>query len=306
MKKLLIIFYSILTLAINCSEMSVTEKLAQIRLKKPNTHEYEFKELISLKHYAPINTVTWSNDDSLLASGSDDGIIKIWNKAGKLLQEIDLIQENDKNNAVKCLKWSSNNQFLAVGCINSIIIINLKQNEFYLNKVKHYAWGIEKILEGFNGFTYALAWSEDNSQLASSYNDKILIWDIKSGKKIQKFKLPKPIRSITWSDDSLTLGLISIIDGIIGTLDIKTGKPNIYKPNVNKNDYLISTKPCSKGISNSVIMLYYYEQDYIIKALSENYSKDLRSIAHTSNEHFLAAAYYDGTLKIFRKVINLI
>jgi WD40 repeat protein len=327
MKKLLVlrsysvvgitILFLIFCSSLNCAEMSLSEKLAQLSIKKADNQDYEFKELVTLKHEAPVNTAAWSTDDCLIASGSNDGIIKIWNKKGKLLQEIDLIKENHPNLEIHSLKWSKNNRFLAVGCINTIIIIDLKKNllygigdyfllmdeQWYMDEHRspNYCWEITGKLEGFNGIADSIAWSDDSTFLASSYNHTILIWDIITEKQIQKIIMPGRIRSITWAPDAQALGII-IVENVRGIYDLKNKKLQIipFSP-YDKDDRLFSVIPKERTL-DTYTQTTYFEHGYIIRALAIN--NLLNCICHTSDEEFLAAGYEDGTLKILQKVMH--
>src|SRR5260221_4576698 len=76
-------------------------------------------------HTQPINQVTWSPDSLILASGSCDGTIKIWDiQTGQEIKtihypeklDLDLREPEDKNMIwVFSVAWSPNGEILAAG-----------------------------------------------------------------------------------------------------------------------------------------------------------------------------------------------
>ncbi|MDR3646257.1 MAG: hypothetical protein P4L22_01810 [Candidatus Babeliales bacterium] len=311
MKQIIILLLLTLCITLKSADISTVDAFKQLnvavkerddiykQLKERNYKHpaYTYRKISTLKHESQVNCVDWSNND-LLASGGQDGVIKISDTKGEIITDLDLIFENNSKYVIKYLKWSSDNR-LAIGGINSILILKLDKINLQLDK--------HKFLKDFEGFTYAIAWSPDNSQLASSYNNKIIIWDISSEKKIKEVKMPLPIRSITWSDDSLFLGTIAI-DNTIRICELKTKKLTIFKSTVNKVDFLLWAKPQTQHsecyISNEPTFntLVYYEYNFIIKKLFNDLSITLNSISHTSDEQFLAAAYKDGTVTMWEKI----
>lgn len=306
MKKIIIILILTLNLTLNCAQMDSFVNSTPFLQKNS---KYDFQHLFTLNHESPVNAVAWSNDNSILASGSEDGIIKIWNKNGKQLNEFDLIKENNPDFAVKALKWLSDSM-LAVGCIDSIIILHLAQNQYLsASGEEKFMPGIIQILSGFKGFTYALAWSANNYILASSYAKNILLWNIKTGKIIAKIKTPAPIRSITWSDDSLMLGTIDV-NNVMRIYNKETHEFFIITKlgDINKADYLISVKPVLEKDSNDKLIyktITFYEYKHIIEKLSKNHSINLNAISYTSDEEFLASCSSDQTVKIWMKLDKL-
>lgn len=123
-------------------------------------------------HTDKINAVSISPDGQLIASASDDGSVKIWNRAGKLITTLIITNSNITNlknyqNRVTSVVFSPDGKFIASG--NTDKSINL----YSINgKLIHQ-------FSGHNDFVTSLAFSPDSKILVSGSRDKtIKLWQI--------------------------------------------------------------------------------------------------------------------------------
>jgi WD40 repeat protein len=141
-----------------------------------------------LGHNGGINSLDWDPNGKILASGSDDKTIILWDSEnGSRLAA--LFGHRDKVNSVA---FNPDGTKLATGSSdNNVIIWDTSMDQF------------PKTLEDHSGNITSLVWNPKGNYLASGGSDaSILIWDIYSGQVIQSIrKLRAPILGLAWSPD---------------------------------------------------------------------------------------------------------
>ncbi|KAJ0146221.1 D-xylose 1-dehydrogenase [Fusarium oxysporum f. sp. albedinis] len=125
-------------------------------------------------HYGSVNSVDFSNDGTLIASGSDDRTIKIWNVAtGK--EEWTL---KGHKGCIYSVAFSNDGMLIASGSDDKTI------------KIWNVAMGKEEwTLKGHKGCIYSVAFSNDGTRIASGLEDgTVKIWSVVTGKEEQTLK----------------------------------------------------------------------------------------------------------------------
>jgi len=164
-------------------------------------------------HTAPGLSVAWSPNGAWLASGSEDGEIKIWNPASR-----DAQSKNDTiQGSFECVKWSPDGKLLAVAAANGFASI--------------FDPSTEKVLHTFlvpTQVVSCVAWSGDGKRLAATFGRDLIdplttehpveywaasglphpvrIWDVKSGEQVLALLgHTGRVNWVTWSPDSKRL-----------------------------------------------------------------------------------------------------
>lgn len=162
--------------------LSETKKQQAPRVINPKyDNEFEFKSwqcsLTLEGHSNSINAVVSSPDGKMIASGSDDTTIKLWNfETGK---EIGSLGENSSNwfAGVKSIAISPNGKILASGSEDK----NIKVWELITGKEIY-------TISGHSGAIRSVSISPDGQLLASGSDDKtVKIWQLNTGKEISTF-----------------------------------------------------------------------------------------------------------------------
>jgi WD40 repeat protein len=162
-------------------------------------------------HSSWVNSVAFSHDSKLLASGSYDDTIKIWDTATGTLQQT----LEGHSGSVNSVAFSHDSKLLASGSYDDTI------------KIWDAATGtLQQTLKGHTGSVNSVAFSHDSKLLASgSYDDTIKIWDAATGTLQQTLEGRSGwVRSVAFSHDSKLLAsgsedaTIKIWDAATGTL----------------------------------------------------------------------------------------
>jgi small GTP-binding protein len=162
------------------------------------------------KHAGWIGRIAWSPDGRLLASGSDDRTICIWNPTeGSLVKTL-----QGHSDTVFCVAWSHDGKLLASSSDDETVILwNLLDGTAL------------RTLSGHSSGVVSVAWLPDNKTLASGGGDKIIrIWDSATGEVICDLEGHSGwIRQLTVSPNGEMLASASY-DGTVRLWDIHTRK----------------------------------------------------------------------------------
>jgi WD40 repeat protein/tRNA A-37 threonylcarbamoyl transferase component Bud32 len=161
-------------------------------------------------HSSDVNSVTFSPDGQMLATGSDDLTIKLWNLTTK--QEIRTFKGH--SSWIYAIAISPDGQTIASGSADKTIKLwNLNTGEEI------------RTLKGHSDSVSSVAFSPDGKLLASSSLDKtIKLWDLETNKEIRTLTgHSKRVASVAFSPDGLTVASGSS-DKTIKLWNLNTGK----------------------------------------------------------------------------------
>ncbi len=122
-------------------------------------------------HSAWIQTVAWSPDGEMLASGSNDKTVRLWNvESDQAIRTL-----TGHSGRVGSVAWSPDGEMLASGSNDKTVRL----------------WNVEsgqliKTLTGHSGKVGSVVWSPDGEMLASGSNDKtVRLWNAQTGQHIR-------------------------------------------------------------------------------------------------------------------------
>ena len=151
-------------------------------------------------HAAPVKAVAWSPDGHMLATGSDDYTVIVWDVVtGGLMYEL-----AGHHNAVSCVAWSADGRTLATSSFDGTV---------RLQDVS--AGALMHVLKGYEGSIVApvsaIEFNPSGGLLASaSLDGSVKLWDVSRGELLQELtghkgvstlsrSAGKKVNSISWS-----------------------------------------------------------------------------------------------------------
>jgi WD40 repeat protein len=139
-----------------------------------------------------INCVAFAPDGSLLANGGDDGLIQIWHVTSATLMQT----LASKGGAVHALAWSPDGKLLASSGFDGRIRMWEIQSGVCLQK-----------LEAHSNWVTGLAFAPNGSKLASaSWDRTVRLWDMASGRLLQTLTgHTDRVLRVAWSSDGRTV-----------------------------------------------------------------------------------------------------
>jgi small GTP-binding protein len=233
--------------------------------------------------------IAWSPDGRMLASGSNDSIIRLWDgQTGKLLHTLEGHKES-----VYCVAWSPDGRMLASGSKDFTICLWDGQT----GKLLH-------TLEGLVGIIYNIAWSPDGRMLASGSQDSALcLWDGQTGKLLHTLKgLTGNIYCVAWSPDGRMLASGST-DKTIGLWDGRRRKLlhilEGHTGNVNSITWSPDGRMLASGSQDGTIRLWDRQTGRLLNTL-EGHTDSVFCVSFSFDGHFLASKSKDDTVRIWR------
>ena len=188
-----------------------TGKLKKILTGYEVTGRHRRRVRSNISH-GEIDSAVFSPDGQILASGSKEGTIRLWNvDTGKLKSRL-----TGHTGFIKCLSFSPNGKILASGCEDETIRLwNADTGKQKQNL---------PLPEQMNSIS-CLSFNRDGSTLVSGHTDgKIHLWDIATGNNKQSFLgHTDEISSVLFSSEGSTIASASW-DGTVRLWDTGTGK----------------------------------------------------------------------------------
>jgi WD40 repeat protein len=238
----------------------------------------EPKERSELKGVgSAVDSVAISRDGTLLASGGEDTVIRLWNlKKTQLTDErLNPIPSGIlKGHTLKvnCLAFSPDGSILASGSVDGTMRLwDVKSGQEKARLKAH--------MIGDDAYSVSsVAFSSDGKLLASGgYDLTVKLWDVSTGKQLSTLHAAHAVNSIAFSGDGKLLasgGMDRMQMGRIKLWNVATGKP-------------------------VAALEGHTAQDEIIGELKLNDSREVTCVAFACDDKTLGSASADKTIKLW-------
>jgi hypothetical protein len=239
-------------------------------------------------HTNPVGTLAISPDSKLLASGSTDKTLKLWNlEPGILRQTL-----SGHGSAVWAVAFSSDGQLLASGSGDKTIKLWQAADGQLLNT-----------LIGHQDTVWAVAFSSDGQLLASGSGDQtIKLWQVETGALLSTFSgHADAVRTVAISPDGQTL-VSGSYDQTIKIWDLKTGELRRTLSGHTGRVISVAVSPdgqtLASGSEDQTIKIWDLNTGALRQTLS-GHSDWVTSITIAADGQTLASGSEDKTIKIW-------
>ena len=159
-------------------------------------------------HQGEVFMCTWNPVSCQLASGSSDGMCRLWGLDGmtrsmwsdcpqgnittlptSILPHCTTLGEKLKD--VTSVAWSPDGQLLATGCYDG------------LARIWHTNGELKLLLQEHTGPVFSLKWNKQgNFLLSGSYDHRAIVWDTATGTVLRIFHVHQaPVLDVDWKDN---------------------------------------------------------------------------------------------------------
>ena len=237
-------------------------------------------------HTDEVGAVVFSPvDPTLLATGSEDGTVKLWD----LVTQQDIATLEGHTAQVNSMSFSSDGSTLAIGAQDGTVKLWDVETERDIATLEKHTTGVSSV-----------SFSSDGSTLATgAYDETVKLWDVETERDIATFRHREGVYSVSFSSDGSTLAT-GAWDGTVKLWDVMTqrniatlrsgGGPMVFSP--------VDATLLATGSWEGTVKLWDVEMQQDIATL-EGHTFGVSSVSFSSDGSTLAAGSWDGTIKLW-------
>jgi len=243
-----------------------------------------------------VTTIDWNNTGNLLATGTLDGIARIWDLKGNCKFKFE-----KHRGAIFSLKWSKNGEYLLSGSVDSSTIVWDTVN------------GVMKQQFNFHTLsTLDVDWKNEDTFESCASDKNISVCQIGKSTPLKEFAAhDDEVNTIRWSPDGRILASCSD-DKTAKMWSMTQSKPLHSLTDHTKEIYTIRWSPSGPGSKNpnsnlllasasfdSTVKLWDAETGKCVRTLTKNTPDPVYSVAFSPDGQFIATGSIDRNVNIY-------
>eukprot|EP01129_Flabellula_baltica_P009476 TRINITY_DN3877_c0_g1_i2.p1 TRINITY_DN3877_c0_g1~~TRINITY_DN3877_c0_g1_i2.p1 ORF type:complete len:389 (-),score=74.55 TRINITY_DN3877_c0_g1_i2:268-1434(-) len=181
-----------------------------------------------------ITTLDWSNEGTMLATGSYDGVARIWDWRGDLILSL-----KKHKGSIFSLKWSPDNQYLLSGSFDrSAIVWDVKTGH------------VVQQFEAHRKAALDVDWKDNNTFATCSSDTNIFVWEIGQTESTKMFRgHTNEVNAIRWDPQGRLLASCSD-DTTAKIWSMESDSPLYDLTDHTKEIYTVKWSPTGPGSAN--------------------------------------------------------
>ena len=237
-----------------------------------------------------VNSVVFSPDGGTLASGSGDGLVRLWDVGtGELLAALE-----GHTNTVHSVAFSPDGRSLA-----SVARSSVNSNHWRIRLWDAGTGKLLHVLEPRSGGVFSVAFSPDGRTLASSGRYKVWLWDVGTGELSDVFEHESEIHSVAYSPDGRILAGGSR-DWRVRLWDVGTGQilqVLRHEEEVRSVAFSPDGGTLASASSDRTVRLWEVETGQLLDVLEHD--GKVESVAFSPDGRIVASGSRDGTIRLW-------
>jgi eukaryotic-like serine/threonine-protein kinase len=265
----------------------------QTALSQPSTFPIGYMYTVYRDHTNEVTCITWSPDGTLVATGSEDETVQVWNAmTGGTLRTYKAHQA-----ALWAVAWQpghGSQQIASGGSDNKVRVWDANTG------------ATSRVYSGHTKAIYTVAWSPDGSLIASGGDDNtVQVWSPKTGLPIQIYRgHSQAVRVVSWSPDGTKIASCSD-DGSVQVWYVESGNM-LYYPFVPSSSVAMDSVAWSSKDGSYIVCGDHAGVARVLNSsngtlLQEYYGHSARiwSVDWSPDNTKIASSGFDGTVQIW-------